>query len=163
MLVPVCVSVRIASPRMSPLFGRKRSTLSPIGSYPTMRAFMLAWAADIFRAAGKDPDQHASGVEEMANIAAFCQIWFRFQGVAADRHPELLPYLDTVRDASMLPVIDDMYAHVVGVVAEATVRDSGGNLAQTRVEVGSYYDRVFDKAFRDCRDEYMEGVRTGDF
>jgi hypothetical protein len=121
------------------------SALSSFGSYASKKQFLLAWAADVFRAAGRDPDEHLSGIEDMAGIAAFSQIWFRFLSMCDPDYPELGRYLAGIRYRPMLEVVDDMYATAVRAIANAQ------------------FDRVFEHAFRDCRAEYITGVRKGDF
>jgi hypothetical protein len=121
---------------------------------------MVDWAADIFRQAGKDPTDHAAGVQEMATIAAFTQILYRLQGGAASNDDRRsLKYLETFDPGNLLPVLDTLYPTAMRYIAKGA-GCWGGPMADAFI---SNFDKTFDEVFLKCRAEFVEGVLKGDF
>lgn len=136
------------------------SSLPSFGSYASKAQFMVDWARSIFREAGQEPDAHVVGVQDMANIAAFSQIWFRFRSSAENaRDHQLAAYLDALDRQSILSVLDTMYPTALDMMAAS---NSGSQTAASQAFVDEF-DEMFDRAFLECRAEFVGGVRAGDF
>ncbi|MGH2852662.1 MAG: hypothetical protein ACRDLF_00500 [Solirubrobacteraceae bacterium] len=135
-------------------------SLGHFGAYSSKTQFMIDWAADIFRQAGQNPSDQSAGVQEMAKIAAFTQIWFRLRAVAVDKEDKKsIKYLDTFDRSNLLPALDTMYPTVMRYIAKA----AGCWPGLVTDNYISNFDNIFDEVFTDCRAEFVEGVLKGDF
>jgi hypothetical protein len=139
---------------------RPNASLGPFGAYDFKSQFMIDWAADVFREAGKDPSAHASGVEDMAMIAAFTQIVFRLRSAAVNNNDEKsCQYLDSFDRENLLQVLDTLYPTAIRSIAKgAGCRDG----AMVDHFVGDF-NGTFDRIFTACRAEFVQGVLKGDF
>jgi hypothetical protein len=157
----VQASADVQPPATSPYTPKTpNGSLGPFGAYDSTAQFMVDWAADIFRQAGKDPADHAAGVQEMANIAAFTQIVFRLRAGALNNHDKRsIKYLDSFDLQNLLPVLDTLYPTAMRHIAKGAGCASG---PETDHFI-SNFDTTFDQIFVDCRGEFVEGVLKGDF
>jgi hypothetical protein len=136
------------------------SSLGAFGGYKSKSQFMVDWAGDIFRHAGKDPSANAAGVEDMATIAAFTQLLFRLRAGAVSNHDERsIEYLDAFDRGNLLPVLDTLYPTAIRSIAEGA-GCRGALMSDRFVEA---FDETFDEVFSECRAEFVEGVLKGDF
>ena len=158
----------LSRPKSNVQTGRPASTqssrLRPLGSYESKADFLRDWAADIFRAAGSDPAEHADGILELAGIAGFSRIWLTLMNMANnDNNAELASELQRLRDGMaatqstrpMLEHVDELYER--SVISRSAA--SGRAVPEVRREI----DQMFDESFTDGRAEYIAGVHKGDF
>jgi hypothetical protein len=135
-------------------------SLGHFGAYSSKAQFMVDWAADIFRQTGKNPNHHAAGVQEMANIATFTQIWYRLRaGAASNDDRRSIKYLESFDQGNLLVVLDTMYPTAMQHIAKGAGCWSG---PMTNIFI-SNFDNTFDEVFVSCRTEFVEGVLKGDF
>ncbi len=140
---------------------RKPNTeLGPFGAYQSKSQFMVDWAADVFRQAGKDPTIHEPGVADMATIAAFTQILYRLRAGAVNNSDRAsAEYLDSFDRGNLLPVLDTLYPAAIRSIAKGA--GCRGDMMIDQFVRG--FDKTFDEAFARCRAEFVEGVLKGDF
>jgi len=135
-------------------------SLGHFGAYDLKCQFMVDWAADIFRQAGEDPADHAAGVQEMANIATFTQIWYRLRACAVNNEDKkAIKYLDSFEQSDLLAMVDTMFPTAMQYIAKSSGCWSG---PMTDIFISKFGD-TFDEAFVRCRSEFVEGVQKGDF
>lgn len=136
------------------------AALGPFGGYESKSQFMVDWAADVFRQAGEDPAMHASGVDDMARIAAFTQIVFRLRaGAVNNSDRRSVEYLDSFDRGNLLPVLDTLYPSAIRCMAKGA-GCRGDMMIDHYVQS---FDGTFDEIFDRCRAEFVEGVLKGDF
>ena len=135
-------------------------SLGFFGAYDSKAQFMVDWAADVFRQAGRDPAANAAGVQEMARIAAFTQIVFRLRaGALSNGDKRSVRYLDSFDRSNLLPVLDTMYPTAMRYIAKGA-GCSAGPMTDNFI---SNFGSTFDEIFLNCRGEFVEGVLKGDF
>jgi hypothetical protein len=122
-----------------------------------MQQFMTDWAAWIFREAGRNPADHLDGIREMAKIASFVRIWVPLAGIAKENgYANVTRYLSTFDGAETYAVLDDLYPTVMEMISKC-------ERFMTPEQARKMWDYLFDEAFHEARDEYVEGVLNGDF
>lgn len=125
--------------------------------------FVVAWAEEAFREAGRDPAEHVDGMELVSKTVRL-RI-YSYWGTHDEAYPELSKYLRGLKleaAGAVLPDADELYRAGVRIVTDEEARKSGLARNDVEAQVIAQVDEALDKSvFRDVRAKIVGDIRSG--